>query len=180
MRPVLALCVSVLMLALCNATAARSPLSEVQKGTITIQHQTRVDDSLKMTLAALGQPLAVDSPSTAAAAGAGPMASVAPAVTANMKRIYFKNNCTCQGGVQSSKAPYPVVALSYKPVQSADFYNIGFWSVTGCDAKYLVATTEGILLLNWLTSCLMIGQFQSSCSRAPCNLSSWFTVQHCN
>lgn len=131
--------VAITLLTLCHgATAARPATPVAQQGTISIQHQTRIDESQLSSFAFLGQPLSTDSTSQAAAT---PMA-VVPAVKANIKRIYFRSNCSCS---DSTNAPYPRVALSYKPVQSADFYNIGYWSITGCDPKYVVATTEGEL-----------------------------------
>lgn len=138
----LVFCSFALLLAInvsCVAAAGRSSLAAASKGHIHIQHQNKANHASADILADFGQPLSVSS-SPVEAAAAGPAAVAVPAVKANIKRIFFKNNCSCSEG---SSAPYPLVALSYKPVQSADFYNIGYWSVTGCDAKYLVATTEG-------------------------------------
>lgn len=138
LKPMLCVYLAVTLLAFSlSATAATSALPVVHKGSINIQHQARTDDPHTIDLTALGQPKSVDSTTTA---GVTPMAAAVPAVKANIKRIYFRNNCSCS---DSLDAPYPLIALSYKPVQSADFYNIGYWSVIGCDAKYLIATTEG-------------------------------------
>lgn len=131
--------VAITLLAACHsAEAARSASPARQRGTITITNTNRGTDPAMASLAGLGTPMAIDSS----------QAAIGTAVKTNIKRIYFKNNCTCTDGAQDTDAPYPQVALSYKPVQSADFYNIGYWKVTGCDAKYLVATTEGRLVLN--------------------------------
>uniref|UniRef100_A0A383V622 Uncharacterized protein n=1 Tax=Tetradesmus obliquus TaxID=3088 RepID=A0A383V622_TETOB len=69
-----------------------------------------------------------------------PAAAAVPAATATIKRIFFRNNCTCR----NTKA-YPVIAISYKPVAAADFLTVGYWSLQGCKDRYLIATTHATI-----------------------------------
>jgi hypothetical protein len=101
-----------------TTTASQTPT----KGTISIVGRPR-DPLIGQQLAGLAaaaastpEPLRGASSTNALA----PAAAAVPAATATIKRIYFRNNCTCR-----NTKVYPVIAISYKPVAAADFLTVG-------------------------------------------------------
>lgn len=102
------------------ATAQAPP----RAGTISVLGRPRdpiVDQQLAgLAAAAALTPEPMAKASSANALAMAPAAAAVPAATGTLKRIFFKNNCTCR----STKA-YPVIAISYKPVAAADFLTVG-------------------------------------------------------
>lgn len=98
-----------------------------RRGQIEVVGRPR-DPAVNQQMAALlalptPEPLAISSSSSSSRSSnaflQGATAAV-PAAKANIKRLFFKNNCSC-----TTQDVFPVIALSYKPVQAADFYTIG-------------------------------------------------------
>jgi hypothetical protein len=104
-----------------TTTAAVTP---ARKGTISIIGRPR-DPTIDQQLAGLASAAALmPEPLTAASSanGLAPAAAAVPAASATIKRIFFRNNCTCNRNPTKS---YPVIAISYKPVAGADFLTVG-------------------------------------------------------
>jgi hypothetical protein len=101
---------------------AAAALTTYTKGTISIVGRHRdplIDQQLAGFAAAAA--LTPEPMSRASTANAlTPAAAAVPASTATIKRIFFRNNCTCR----NTKA-YPVIAISYKPVAASDFLTVG-------------------------------------------------------
>jgi hypothetical protein len=101
------------------AAAAQAPSV---KGTISIVGRPR-DPLIDQQLAGFAAAAAFTPEPLRGASAANaltPAAAAVPAATATIKRIFFRNNCTCR----NTKA-YPVIAISYKPVAAADFLTVG-------------------------------------------------------